>query len=53
MLEGRDLMIYEAAIKVLYNTLKSANNNCEDAAKKLNALTESLIDISTDMETTA
>lgn len=53
MLEGRDLMIYEAAIKVLYNTLKSANKNCEDAAIKLNALTESLIDISTDMETTA
>lgn len=27
MLEGRDKSIYEAAIRVLVNTLKSANNN--------------------------
>lgn len=27
MLEGRDKAVYEAAIKVLVNTLKSANDN--------------------------
>jgi hypothetical protein len=53
MLEGRDLTIYEAAIKVLVNTLKTANNNCEAAATKLDDLSSDLIKIDTTMQATA
>lgn len=53
MLEGRDLTIYEAAIKVLVNTLKTANTNCESAATKLDDLSSDLIKIDTTMQATA
>jgi len=45
MLEGKDLKIYSAAIKVLVNTLKTANDNCESAATKLDDLAEDLGEI--------
>jgi hypothetical protein len=53
MLEGRDLTIYEAAIRVLVNTLKSANENCAQAATKLDELASKLIAIDTTMTATA
>jgi len=42
MLTGSNLKIYNAAIKVLYNTLKTANVNAGDCRDKLEALTTEL-----------
>lgn len=47
MLEGRDKAVYEAAIKVLVNTLKSANDNAASTQDKLYTLTSQLVNIET------
>jgi len=49
MLMGSSKKIYEAAIKVLVNTLKSGNANCAQAQEKLNTLSKQLIKIETEM----
>lgn len=49
MLMGSSKKIYEAAIKVLVNTLKSGNNNCAQIQEKLNVLSKQLITIETEM----
>jgi len=49
MLEDREKSIYEAAIKVLVNTLKSGNNNAAIIQEKLYTLSQQLITIETQM----
>jgi len=49
MLMGSSKKIYEAAIKVLVNTLKSGNENCAQIQEKLNVLSKQLITIETEM----
>jgi len=53
MLEGRNKAIYQAAIKVLVNTLKSGNNNAAQIQQKLLKLSDQLIEIETKMQATA
>jgi len=53
MLMGNSKKIYEAAIKVLVNTLKSGNDNCAAAEAKLNTLSKQLITIETEMKSVA
>jgi len=38
-MQGNDKAVYQAAIKVLYNTLKSATANLENCKDNLNTLT--------------
>lgn len=53
MLEGRDKMIYQAAINVLVLTLKSGNDNAAVIQDKLNTLSSQLGTIETVMKETA
>lgn len=53
MLEGREKAVYQAAIKVLVNTLKSGNNNAAVIQKKLYVLSSTLIEIETQMQQVA
>lgn len=53
MLTGSDARIYQAAINVLYNTLKSANTNAGLTRDKLDALTTELKGISSVMGATS
>jgi len=53
MLMGSEARIYQAAINVLYNTLKSANTNAGLTRDKLDALTTELKGISSVMGATA
>jgi len=50
MLEGREKSIYEAAIRVLVNTLKSGNNNAGVIQEKLYKLSTALVTIETQMK---
>lgn len=47
MLEGREKSIYEAAIRVLVNTLKSGNQNAAVIQEKLYKLSTALVTIET------
>merc|ERR1711879_926633 len=53
MLEGREKSIYQAAINVLVNTLKSGNENCAQVRDKLYGLSSTLTKIDTTMKATS